>query len=311
MVAYRGKCQVRRAEILRLKGAWGEAGRAAEQACARYLEGPARPAAGAAFYEKAEVLRLCGALDHAEAAYRQAARWGRKPQPGLSQLRMYQGQPEAAAVAIRGALSEVHDRVGRARLLPVFVEVMLAVDDLPAARAAVDELAGLAADLEGPFLKAAAAQALGALRLAEGEAASALHPLRRAWAGWQEAGAPYEAARVRVLVGLACRALGDEDTASVEFEAARDAFRKLGAKPDLQRMEQSVPSAPPAGAAELTPRQVEVLRLIATGKTNREVAAALYISEKTVARHMSNILARLDLPNRAAATAYVYKHGLM
>ena len=147
--------------------------------------------------------------------------------------------------------------------------------------------------------------------LAEGEARGALDALRIAHKRWQEIEAPYEAARVRVLIGLACRELGDEDSAAMELDSARRALEQLGAGPDVARMEElsGTQSAKPVGG--LTAREVEVLRLVASGKTNRAIAEKLVISEKTVARHVSNIFTKLGLSSRSAATAYAYEHDVV
>jgi DNA-binding NarL/FixJ family response regulator len=188
---------------------------------------------------------------------------------------------------------------------------MLGASDVQAARAAADELSEIAVDVDAPFLRAVSAHARGAVFLAEGDAQAALAALRDAWTAWQELEAPYEAARVRALIGLACRELGDEDTAEMELDAARCVFQKLGAAPDLARVEELSRTAAPKAAGRLTAREVQVLRLVAAGKTNRAIAAELVISEKTVARHVSNIFTKLGLSTRAAATAYAYQHGLV
>lgn len=311
LVPYTGQCLVHRAEILQLHGAWSEAVDAAQRAGERLLNGAGQPAAGAAFYQQAELHRLRGAFAEAEEAYHQASQWGRKPQPGLAQLRLDQGQIDAAEAAIRRAMDETQGRISRSRLLPAYVEIMLAAGDVQAARVATDELGEIAGDLDAPFLRAAAAQARGAVLLTEGNTQDALVALRQAWAAWQEVKVPYKAARVRVLIGVACRKLGDEDTAAMELDAARCAFQRLGAAPDLARMEELSRPAAPEADGELTSREVQVLRLVAAGKTNQEIADELFISEKTVARHMSNIFSKLGLPNRAAATAYAYEHDLV
>ena len=206
-----------------------------------------QPAVGAAFYQQGELHRLRGEFAQAEEAYRQANQWGREPQPGLALLRLAQGQVDAAAAAIRRVVDEAQDRVARSRLLPAHVEIMLAAGDVRAARAAADELSEIAADLDAPLLRALAAHAEGAVLLAEGDARAALGALRRAWTAWQELEAPYEAARVRVLIGLACRQLGDEDTAEMELDAARWVFEQLGAVPDLARAQALSRRRPPAG----------------------------------------------------------------
>jgi DNA-binding CsgD family transcriptional regulator len=308
LVPYRGQCLVHRAEMLQLHGAWPDAMDEAQRACEQ-LAG--QPAFGLALYEQAELHRLRGELAQAERAYRQASQWGREPQPGLALLRLAQGQVDAAAATIRRVVDEAQDRITRSRVLGPYVEIMLAAGDAPAARTAADELAVIAADLEAAFLRAVSAQATGAVLLAEGSARAALIPLRRASAAWQELEAPYEGARVRVLIGLCCRALGDADSAEIELDAARCVFEQLGAAPDLARVEVLSRKAVARAAGGLTPRELEVLRLVAAGKTNRAIAADLVISEKTVARHLSNIFAKLGLWSRAAATAYAYEHDLL
>jgi DNA-binding NarL/FixJ family response regulator len=311
LVPYRGQCLLHRAELLQLRGAWPEALEEARGATARFLEPAGHPAAGAAAYQEAELHRLRGEPAEAEEAYRRASRWGREPQPGLALLRLAQGEGAAAQAAIRRALDEASDRPDRTRLLPAFVEIALAGGDLPAARGAADELARAAEELEAPLLRATAAAAEGEVLLAEGDARAALAALRAAWAGWQELEAPYEAARARVGIGLACRALGDRDSAAMELDAARWAFQRLGAAPDLARLEALAGDGPAGAAGGLTAREVEVLRLVATGRTNRAIASELVLSERTVDRHVSNILTKLGVPSRAAATAWAYEHRLV
>jgi DNA-binding CsgD family transcriptional regulator len=187
--------------------------------------------------------------------------------------------------------------------------VMIVSGDVAAARAAADELGAIAEDLDVPMARALAGHARGAVLLAEGDPGAALPELRRAWHAWQALEVPYEAARVRVLIGLGCDALGDADTAEMEWDAARWSFRQLGAAPDLARVEALTRKSQAPGG--LTAREVEVLRLVAAGKTNRSIAAELFLSEKTVARHLSNIFTKLGLPSRAAATAYAYEHDLV
>ena len=199
----------------------------------------------------------------------------------------------------------------RSRLLPALVEVMCAAGDVAAARAAADELSEIVNDLDAPLLRGLAAHAQGAVLLLEGDARAALGALRQAWRVWQELEVPYEAARVRVLIGLACRELGDQDSAEMEFDAACWIFQELGAMPDLARAQVLSHKAAAKPAGGLTERELEVLRLVATGKTNRSIAADLFLSEKTVARHVSNIFTKLGLSSRAAATAYAYEHDLV
>ena len=309
LVPYRGQCQVHRAEIMLLQGAWQDAMEEARAARARLERPPGHLAAADALYQQAELHRLRGELARSEEAYRQASRSGREPQPGLALLRLAQGQVEAAAAATRRAVAEPRGRPGRPRLLAAHVEVMIAAGDVTAARAAADQLAAIAEDLDVPMARALAGHARGAVLMAEGDPGAALPELRRAWHAWQALEVPYEAARVRVLIGLGCDALGDADTAEMEWDAARWSFRQLGAAPDLARVEALTRKSEAPGG--LTAREVEVLRLVAAGKTNRSIATELFLSEKTVARHLSNIFTKLGLPSRAAATAYAYEHGLL
>ncbi|MGH2583690.1 MAG: DNA-binding response regulator, partial [Dehalococcoidia bacterium] len=237
LVLYRGQCLVHRAELMQLHGAWSDAMDELQRALDRLAQ-PAGPRVlGAALYLKAELHRLRGEVGKAEEAYRQANRMGREPQPGLALLRLAQGQVDAANAAIRRALDEAQDPVTRSRLLAPYVEIALACGDAGAARAAADELSHIAAELKAPFLRALSAHATGSVFLAEGNPRAALAALRQAWAGWRELDVPYGAARVRVLIGLVCRALGDEDGAELELDAARSVFHQLGAAPDLARVE--------------------------------------------------------------------------
>jgi DNA-binding NarL/FixJ family response regulator len=311
-VPFRGHCLIRRSELLQLHGEWREAISEAQQACERLARSSRpRPNAGAAFYQLAELHRLRGEFSKADEAYRLANRAGCNPHPGLALLRLNQGQPEAADAAIRIALQERRNRRARVLLLRAAVEIMLARHDVAAARAAADELATFAQQIDAPFMRAVASQARGALRLAEGEALEALDALRAARTAWEGLDAPYELAQVRTLIGLCFHQLGDHDGAQLEFDAAQETFEALGATPAAAAVAALTSDRSIPATTSLTGREVEVLRLIATGATNRAIAGRLSISEKTVARHVSNIFTKLDLSSRAAATAYAYEHKLV
>jgi DNA-binding CsgD family transcriptional regulator len=311
LVPFRGQCLVHRAELMQLHGAWLDAMDEVLQARDQLSDPPGPPVVvGMACYQQAELHRLCGQFAQAEDGYRQALESGRQPQPGLAQLRLAQGQVDAAVAAIRTALDGAQDRVARSRMLAAYVEIVLAAGDVQSARVAADELVEIAADVDAAFLHAVAAHWRGAVLLAEGDAQAALAVLRRAWAAWQELEAPYEAARVRVLAGLACRQLGDGDTAEMELDAARRVFQELGAAPDLTRLAKMSSTAGFAAAGGLTAREVQVLALVTAGKSNRAIAAELFLSEKTIERHLSNIFAKLGVGSRTAAAAYAFERGI-
>lgn len=308
LVLYRGQCLVHRAEIMLLRGAWPDAMEEAVRACEWLADDDA---VGAAFYQRAELHRVRGEFDLAEEAYRRANELGREPQPGLALLRMGQDQLAAADAAIRRVFDEAQGSASRVAVLGAYVEIVLAGGDVAAAGAAANELSTIAEEMTAVFVSALAAQCSGAVQLAEGDARGSLGMLRQAWIGWRGLDAPYEAARVRVLIGLACRAVGDDDGAEMELDAARSAFQQLDAIPELARVEALSGRVPVPVAGGLTAREVEVLTLVATGRTNRAIADDLFISEKTVARHVSNIFVKLGLSSRSAATAYAYEHDLV
>jgi ATP/maltotriose-dependent transcriptional regulator MalT len=272
---------------------------------------PGDPVLGMALYQQAELLRLRGDLDQAETRYREASDYGHPTQPGLALLRLAQGRIADASAAIRRALTEAGDPVERSRVLAAYVEISLTAGDVEAARAASNELDGIAATFDSVYLGALVRMAQGSLLLAAGDAAGACAALRRAWSAWHELDAPYEAARVRLQMAEACRQLGDYDTANMELDSARRIFEQLGAAPDLARVRQLAEPDATEPAAGLTAREIEVLRLMATGATNREIADRLVISEHTARRHLQNIFAKIDVSSRTAATAFAYEHDLV
>jgi len=309
LVAFTGRCLSHRAGLMQLRGAWADALEEARRARERCEQGMNLAAAGLALYQQGEVHRLQGEFAAAEAAYRDANRYGQEPQPGLSLLRLGQGDDDAAASAIRRALGETVEPLLRTRLLPANAEIALAVGNSADARLAADELSAIAGDYDSLMLRAIAAHVQGMVALAEEDPASALVSLRAARATWQELDAPYETARTRVLIGLACRALGDEETAALELGDATNAFEQLGALPDLAHVEALMHRD--AGETHgLTQRELEVLRLVAAGKTNRDIAAELVVSEHTVARHVQNIFTKLRVSSRTAAAAFAFEHHL-
>jgi len=308
LVPYTGQCALHRGQIMRLRGAYDEALTEFAQAHRRYVkEGTVAPA-GMALTEQGDVLRIRGKLDEAEAAYRQAAELGHEPQPGLALSWLARGRTTAAITAIHRLLAEAHDPVHRSWMLPAAVEVLVSARLLDEARQHSDELTGIASAFGNSALRAMAAYAAANVELASGELEDALSHARDSCRLWSGVGAPYETARARVLVARALRELGDEDSATTEFAAARRAFAEVGAAPAATEVDRLLGRARPAG---LTERELEVLKLVAEGRSNPDIARVLVLSHKTVERHLSNIFTKLDVPSRTAAAAYAHEHGLM
>jgi DNA-binding CsgD family transcriptional regulator len=308
LVAFTGRCIVHRAQLLQLQGAWSEALDETSRADRRFEQAMNEAAAARASYLRGEVHRLRGELAEAEAAYHRTSRLGSEPQPGLALMRLAQGNRDAAAAAIRRFVGETTGPLRRAALLPAYAEIMLAAGELDEAQQACDELEKISAGCDSELLRAMLASTRGAVELAAGDASAALVVLRGAAQAWQELEAPYEAARARVLVGLACRALGDDEGLALELGAARSVFEELGAVPDVAAVDALVGRAETHG---LTARELEVLRLVAAGNSNREIASALVISEHTVARHLQSIFRKLGVSSRTAAGAFAFEHGLV
>ncbi len=309
LVAYTGQCSVHRGQVMGFRGAWPEALEEFALAIDRYHRAELVSSIGLAESERGDVLRLQGEYDAAEAAYQRAGEHGHDSQPGLALLWLARGSGDAAAAAVRRLLAEAGNPTAPCRLLPAAVDVLLAVGAVDEARAAAAELDDLARHVGSVSLLALAAYASAAVELASGDPAGALPYLRKARQLWARADSPYEGARVRLLTGRALAALGDEESARQELTAAHDTFVSLGAAPAAEEAAHLLrPADLPAG---LTAREVEVLRLVAAGRSNTQIAAELVLSEKTVARHLSNIFGKLDVGSRTAAAAYAFEHGLV
>ena len=309
LVTYTGQCSIHRGQVMRHLGAWQDALDEFARAAERYRLANTLDPIGQAEGERGDVLRLQGEYAAAEAAYERAGERGFDPQPGLALLWLARGSGDAAAAAVRRLVAETGDPVGKCRVLPAAVDVLLASDAVDEARAAAAELDQVASAVGSVAMLAWSAYASGAVELAAGDSSGALPYLRKSRQLWTRAECPYEVARVRLLTGRALTDLGDEGSARQELEAARDAFLALGAAPMIAEAARLIePVRVPGG---LTARELEVVRLVASGRSNPQIAEDLTISEKTVARHLSNIFTKLDVGSRTAAAAYAYKHGLV
>lgn len=309
LVAYTGQCAVHRGQLMRLHGAYNDALQELDHAARRYRAAGGHPAIGQAFYERAEVCRLLGEYADAEKAYDEASEYGHAGQPGRALLWLERGRRDAATSAVHRLLTEWQDPVHRSQVLSAAVEVLVSGGEADAAAPLVDQLREFGRSFDCAGLQAAAWHAAAMVALARDEPQDGLYAARRGVEGWGRLEAPYDAGRCRVLAGRALRMLGDEQSAVAELSAARATFASLGAAPagrDVAQLLDGV-SAP----AGLSPREVEVLRLVAAGRSNPQIAAELLLAEKTVARHLSNIFAKLDVGSRTAAAAFAYKHGLV
>lgn len=307
LVAFTGQSAVHRAQIMRVQGAWTDALEELAQAQARYESQGLGPAIGEVHYERGEVHRLRGEFDAAATAYDAAAEAGHDPQPGQLLLWLSLGRVDAAIATVRRLLDETADPVHRSRVLSAVAEVLVVGGDLDGAAGAADELDRIAAGFGSAALSAAAAYAKGSVALARPDPAAALPHLRQAWRTWLDLGARYQAAWARARIGQAFRAMGDEDSARAELVVAGRTFDELGAAPARGEVERMLGGGRPDG---LTAREIEVLRLVAAGRTNPQIAAELFLSEKTVARHLSNIFGKTNVTSRTAAAAYAFQHQL-
>jgi ATP/maltotriose-dependent transcriptional regulator MalT len=308
LVPFTGQCAVHRGQIMQMQGAFGEALVEFDLAVRRYREAGAMGAAGLAMAGRGDVLRLRGDIAGAAAAYQSAVSFGHEPQPGLVLLWQAQGRTAAAVAAVRRLLTEHTGAVERSRLLPATVEVLLAAGHTDEAARLATEFRSIAAAFGCPSVQARADHASAEVALAGDDPATTLPLLRRERGVWERLGARYETARSRVLYGRALRALGDDESAVTELTAARRVLAELGAAPAEREAAALIRPTLPSG---LTEREVEVLRLVASGKTNPEIAAALVLSEKTVGRHLSNIFTKINVTTRTAAAAFAYEHRLI
>jgi DNA-binding CsgD family transcriptional regulator len=305
--AYFGNCRIYRAILMRLRGDWSRAEAELEQAC-RDLAVDGQLVAGHAWYELGELRRLQGQPGVQE-AFQQATAFGHVAQPGLALYRLSQGNAQAAGAGLRRVLAERELAGDRLVLLPAAVEVCLAAGQIDEAKDVITELEKTAQTYPTTATRAILDAARGAVALSEDRPADALARLREASDRWRELDAPYETAQVGVRIGEACRALSDEEGALMEFRAAQATFERLGARPDASRV-RGLLSGQDADLAVLSPREIEVLRLIVRGRTNAEIAAQLFLSERTIHRHVSNILTKLDVRSRTSAATYAVQHGL-
>lgn len=309
LVAFTGQCAVHRGQLMRLHGAFGDAISELERAAGRYAAAGGNPAVGQAHYERGEALRITGENDAAEAAYTEAATYGHPAQPGRALLWLARGRSHAASAAIHRVVAEVQDPVHRSQLLPTAVDVLVTVGELEEAASLADQLGGFGSAFGCSALQAAGEYARASVALARADAEDALAAARGAADAWARLSAPYEVARCRVLMGRALRLIGDAESAVAELAEARRALARLGAAPAEHEVAVLLGDARAPGG--LSPRELEVLRLVAAGKSNPEIAAALVLSGKTVSRHLSNIFTKLDVGSRTAAAAFAFEHHLV
>jgi DNA-binding CsgD family transcriptional regulator len=311
LIPYRGQCLVRRAEIMQLNGDWPEAIKQLKQACTLLTRPPAETAAGLAYYQYGEMLRFQGDYDHALELYAQASKWGFNPQPGLASLRFAQGKKDVALAALKQIEKEKKDPATRSTFLPAYALIMVESNELELAQKAADELEAIAMTFKAPLLGARAAQITGHVYMVKGDYDSALNHLKSALDTFQDLDDLYDMARTRMLLGQVYQKLGDKDSAMLESENARQAFSQLGALPDLKQMDALLPPQKQTLPFMLSKRESEVLQLLAKGHTNKKIASDLFLSERTIDRHVSNIFSKLGVSSRAAATAQAYKHKLL
>lgn len=259
-------------------------------------------AAGEGYYQLGEVRRRRGDDDGAFAAFGRARMLGVEPQPGEALLRCRSGDGDTAWTDLRVALAGLN-RLDRMSLLRGAVEVALARGDVDEAERHCEELESGAAAFGTPGFRAWAAHARGAVLVRRGEHASALDVLEDALREYRTQQCRYEIAQVYEWMALAHQALGDHETAAADTATADNIYTQLGVEP-----------VEPCGATApggLTKREVDILRRIAGGATNKQVAEQICISEKTVGRHLANIYAKLGVSSRTAALAWAHDNNLL
>lgn len=305
-------CRVYRAALRRWRGDLTDARLELEEASRDLGDGANQTLAGHACYELGEVCRVLGDDASAMLAYRRAASLGASVHPGLALLRLRQGDPATAMTGLRRSLAEATRPQVRGHLLPALVSVSLAAGAVDEAEQAIVELRDLARAMGSSALDAELARAEGEVALARGLPERGLQGLRRSADAWRRFGTPYETARTCVLIARACRALGDEEGAQLELESARELFARLGARRDLDALEALGPAVDLSASDHgLSARELQVLRLVTAGRTNRSIASELFISERTVHRHVSGIFDKLGVHSRTEAATYAVEHRLL
>lgn len=306
---FHGICRVHRGEVLGLLGRWAEA-EAEIRAAAEELASGKPLSAASALCSLGEIRRWRGDLTGAEQAYLRAHQLGGDPQPGISLVWLAQGRVEAALAALRsGLVDDSRADEERAAFRWAQLEAALVTGGVDLARESAAELTSIAQRTRLPVPEARASHARGVAFLMEGSFPRALPELRDAQSRWASLSLPYEEAYARTCLGVARRHLGDEEGAALDIEAARSSLSRLDADPEPPTFLAllGVRFDRPAG---LSPRETEVLRLVASGMTDREIADTLSISEHTVGRHLQNLFAKLGVSTRAAAAAYAVRCGL-
>ncbi len=311
LVPFRGQCLTRRSELLQLQGKWSQAILETEKAIELLTRDSGEPAAGLAYYQMGELHRLQGNLAAAEKAYQEAHSWNRKPQPGLALLWYAKGNIDQAVQFIEELEQETDKPEARLKILPAYMEIKLAENAVEEAQSAWHKLADLASTIQADFLEATLYYWQGVIEMSRGNLRNARSSLEKSHLIWKPLNALYPAARAMVILGEISLREGNLHSAKLEFAAARKIFEQLGAQPDLERVEALMKSCDEAPQTPISAREKEVLQLLVQGRSNKSIASQLFISDRTVERHVSNIYNKLGVSSRAEATAYALKHQLV